>query len=183
MRPNTPILQQGMQVLQIIGTPQGYQAAPTQLVTRTTFLGNQQVHITTAKPPKQPPQILPKPPNQQGIAQQQSQQQQPQQQKSPRASAATTTITTNQVTQQAQPQLVLAGPQPNQTAATMIPTAQGLLLNQVMPSAGPMIVQQQPGGVQLILRAPPTNAQQQTTTQLTQQQLVRVITAQGKVFV
>lgn len=36
------------------------------------------------------------------------------------------------VTQQTQPQLVLAGPQPSPTTATMIPTAQGLLLNQVI---------------------------------------------------
>lgn len=36
------------------------------------------------------------------------------------------------MTQQTQPQLVLTGPQPNPTAATMIPTAQGLLLNQVI---------------------------------------------------
>lgn len=36
------------------------------------------------------------------------------------------------VTQQAQPQLVLAGPQQSQPTATMIPTAQGLLLNQVI---------------------------------------------------
>lgn len=35
------------------------------------------------------------------------------------------------VTQQTQPQLVLAGPQPSPTTATMIPT-QGLLLNQVI---------------------------------------------------
>ena len=38
------------------------------------------------------------------------------------------------VTQQTQPQLVLAGPQPSPTTATMIPTAQGLLLNQVITS-------------------------------------------------
>ncbi|XP_012140061.1 uncharacterized protein LOC100876049 isoform X2 [Megachile rotundata] len=131
VRPNTPILQQGMQVLQIIhGTPQGYQSTPTQLVTRTHLIGNQQIQIAT-KPAKQPPQILPKPPNQQATGSQQKQQR------------VTTTIT-NQVTQQTQPQLVLAGPQPNPTTATMIPTAQGLLLNQ-----------------------------------LTQQQLVRVVTAQG----
>ncbi|XP_031825975.1 uncharacterized protein LOC116424130 isoform X3 [Nomia melanderi] len=132
VRPNTPILQQGMQVLQIIhGTPQGYQSTPTQLVTRTHLFGNQQIQIATTKPAKQPPQILPKPPNQQTAGSQQKQQR------------VTTTIT-NQVTQQTQPQLVLAGPQPNPTTATMIPTAQGLLLNQ-----------------------------------LTQQQLVRVVTAQG----
>ncbi|XP_072743417.1 uncharacterized protein [Anoplolepis gracilipes] len=132
VRPNTPILQQGMQVLQIIhGTPQGYQSTPTQLVTRTQLFGNQQIQIAAAKPAKQPPQILPKPPNQQAATSQQKPQR------------ATTTIT-NQVTQQTQPQLVLAGPQPNPTTATMIPTAQGLLLNQ-----------------------------------LTQQQLVRVVTAQG----
>ncbi|KAG7188110.1 hypothetical protein KM043_015958 [Ampulex compressa] len=132
VRPNTPILQQGMQVLQIIhGTPQGYQQAPTQLVTRTHLFGNQQIQIAATKPAKQPPQILPKPPNQQSTGSQQKQQR------------VTTTIT-NQVTQQTQPQLVLAGPQPNPTTATMIPTAQGLLLNQ-----------------------------------LTQQQLVRVVTAQG----
>ncbi|KAL6434540.1 hypothetical protein ACFW04_006126 [Cataglyphis niger] len=131
VRPNTPILQQGMQVLQIIhGTPQGYQSTPTQLVTRTQLFGNQQIQIA-AKPAKQPPQILPKPPNQQAVTSQQKPQR------------ATTTIT-NQVTQQTQPQLVLAGPQPSPTTATMIPTAQGLVLNQ-----------------------------------LTQQQLVRVVTAQG----
>ncbi|XP_023245018.1 uncharacterized protein LOC106638105 isoform X2 [Copidosoma floridanum] len=163
VRPNTPILQQGMQVLQIIGTPQGYQQTP-QLVTRSIF-GNQQIQIATTKPNKQPPQILPKPPLQQASVTQ------------PKQRAATTI--TNQVTQQSQPQIVLAGPQQNQPTATMIPTAQGLLLNQVLPSTGPVIVQQQPGGVQLILRAP-TNAQQQThTAQLTQQQLVRVVTAQG----
>ncbi|XP_050470259.1 mucin-4-like isoform X4 [Bombus huntii] len=132
VRPNTPILQQGMQVLQIIhGTPQGYQSTPTQLVTRTHLIGNQQIQIAATKPAKQPPQILPKPPNQQAAGSQQKQQR------------VNTTIT-NQVTQQTQPQLVLAGPQPNPTTATMIPTAQGLLLNQ-----------------------------------LTQQQLVRVVTAQG----
>ncbi|XP_011263976.1 mucin-17 isoform X2 [Camponotus floridanus] len=132
VRPNTPILQQGMQVLQIIhGTPQGYQSTPTQLVTRTQLFGNQQIQIAATKPAKQPPQILPKPPNQQATTSQQKPQR------------ATTTIT-NQVTQQTQPQLVLAGPQPSPTTATMIPTAQGLLLNQ-----------------------------------LTQQQLVRVVTAQG----
>jgi len=66
VRPNTPILQQGMQVLQIIhGTPQGYQSTPTQLVTRTQLFGNQQIQIAASKPTKQPPQILPKPPNQQ----------------------------------------------------------------------------------------------------------------------
>ncbi|XP_011156187.1 mucin-17 isoform X1 [Solenopsis invicta] len=171
VRPNTPILQQGMQVLQIIhGTPQGYQSTPTQLVTRTQLFGNQQIQIaaaaSAAKPTKQPPQILPKPPNQQTNTSQQKSQR------------ATTTIT-NQVTQQSQPQIVLAGPQPSPTTATMIPTAQGLLLNQVLPSTGPVIVQQQPGGVQLILRTP-AGAQQQThTAQLTQQQLVRVVTAQG----
>lgn len=168
VRPNTPILQQGMQVLQIIhGTPQGYQSAPTQLVTRTQLFGNQQI-IAASKPTKQPPQILPKPPNQQTST--------TSQQKSQRV---TTTIT-NQVTQQSQPQIVLAGPQPSPTTATMIPTAQGtVLLNQVLPSTGPVIVQQQPGGVQLILRTP-AGAQQQThTAQLTQQQLVRVVTAQG----
>ncbi|XP_071640486.1 uncharacterized protein [Temnothorax longispinosus] len=168
VRPNTPILQQGMQVLQIIhGTPQGYQSTPTQLVTRTQLFGNQQIQIAAGKPTKQPPQILPKPPNQQicNASQQKSQR-------------VTTTIT-NQVTQQSQPQIVLAGPQPSPTTATMIPTAQGLLLNQVLPSTGPVIVQQQPGGVQLILRTP-AGAQQQThTAQLTQQQLVRVVTAQG----
>ncbi|XP_066601507.1 uncharacterized protein [Prorops nasuta] len=132
VRPNTPIIQQGMQVLQIIhGAPQGYQQPPAQLVTRTHLFGNQQIQIAAAKPAKQPPQILPKPPNQQAASSQQ------------KAQRVTTTIT-NQVTQQTQPQLVLAGPQPNPTAAAMIPTAQGLLLNQ-----------------------------------LTQQQLVRVVTAQG----
>ncbi|XP_078044101.1 uncharacterized protein LOC144473778 isoform X2 [Augochlora pura] len=167
VRSNTPILQQGMQVLQIIhGTPQGYQSTPTQLVTRTHLFGNQQIQIATTKPAKQPPQILPKPPNQQTAGSQQKQQR------------VTTTIT-NQVTQQTQPQLVLAGPQPNPTAATMIPTAQGLLLNQVLPSTGPVIVQQQPGGVQLILRTPASAQQQTHTAQLTQQQLVRVVTAQG----
>ncbi|XP_076670521.1 uncharacterized protein LOC143369905 isoform X3 [Andrena cerasifolii] len=167
VRPNTPILQQGMQVLQIIhGTPQGYQSTPTQLVTRTHLFGNQQIQIATTKPAKQPPQILPKPPNQQATSSQQKQQR------------VTTTIT-NQVTQQTQPQLVLAGPQPNPTTATMIPTAQGLLLNQVLPSTGPVIVQQQPGGVQLILRTPASAQQQTHTAQLTQQQLVRVVTAQG----
>ncbi|XP_076247892.1 uncharacterized protein LOC143187550 isoform X2 [Calliopsis andreniformis] len=168
VRPNTPILQQGMQVLQIIhGTPhQGYQSTPTQLVTRTHLFGNQQIQIATTKPAKQPPQILPKPPNQQATGSQQKQQR------------VTTTIT-NQVTQQTQPQLVLAGPQPNPTTATMIPTAQGLLLNQVLPSTGPVIVQQQPGGVQLILRTPASAQQQTHTAQLTQQQLVRVVTAQG----
>ncbi|XP_053972030.1 uncharacterized protein LOC128872896 isoform X1 [Hylaeus volcanicus] len=167
VRPNTPILQQGMQVLQIIhGTPQGYQSTPTQLVTRTHLFGNQQIQIATSKPAKQPPQILPKPPNQQATGSQQKQQR------------ATTTIT-NQVSQQTQPQLVLAGPQPNPTTATMIPTAQGLLLNQVLPSTGPVIVQQQPGGVQLILRTPASAQQQTHTAQLTQQQLVRVVTAQG----
>ncbi|XP_031366620.1 mucin-5AC-like isoform X2 [Apis dorsata] len=166
VRPNTPILQQGMQVLQIIhGTPQGYQSTPTQLVTRTHLIGNQQIQIAATKPAKQPPQILPKPPNQQAAGSQQKQQR------------VTTTIT-NQVTQQTQPQLVLAGPQPNPTTATMIPTAQGLLLNQVLPSTGPVIVQQQPGGVQLILRTP-ASAQQQTHTAQLQQQLVRVVTAQG----
>ncbi|XP_032677324.1 mucin-4-like isoform X2 [Odontomachus brunneus] len=132
VRPNTPILQQGMQVLQIIhGTPQGYQPAPTQLVTRHLF-GNQQIQIATpSKTSKQPQQILPKPPNQQVATSQQKPQR-------------TTTTITNQVTQQTQPQLVLTGPQPSPTTATMIPTAQGLLLNQ-----------------------------------LTQQQLVRVVTAQG----
>ncbi|GAB1863788.1 hypothetical protein CAJAP_04867 [Camponotus japonicus] len=167
VRPNTPILQQGMQVLQIIhGTPQGYQSTPTQLVTRTQLFGNQQIQIAAAKPAKQPPQILPKPPNQQATTSQQKPQR------------ATTTIT-NQVTQQTQPQLVLAGPQPSPTTATMIPTAQGLLLNQVLPSTGPVIVQQQPGGVQLILRTPASAQQQTHTAQLTQQQLVRVVTAQG----
>ncbi|KAL0122577.1 hypothetical protein PUN28_007345 [Cardiocondyla obscurior] len=132
VRPNTPILQQGMQVLQIIhGTPQGYQSTPTQLVARTQLFGNQQIQIAASKPTKQPPQILPKPPNQQTNTSQQKSQR------------VTTTIT-NQVTQQSQPQIVLAGPQPSPTTATMIPTAQGLLLNQ-----------------------------------LTQQQLVRVVTAQG----
>lgn len=54
-----------MQVLQIIhGTPQGYQSTPTQLVTRTHLIGNQQIQIAATKPAKQPPQILPKPPNQ-----------------------------------------------------------------------------------------------------------------------
>ncbi|XP_015429437.1 PREDICTED: mucin-17-like isoform X1 [Dufourea novaeangliae] len=167
VRPNTPILQQGMQVLQIIhGAPQGYQSTPTQLVTRTHLFGNQQIQIATTKPAKQPPQILPKPPNQQPTGSQQKQQR------------VTTTIT-NQVTQQTQPQLVLAGPQQNPTTATMIPTAQGLLLNQVLPSTGPVIVQQQPGGVQLILRTPASAQQQTHTAQLTQQQLVRVVTAQG----
>ncbi|XP_003487704.1 mucin-17 isoform X1 [Bombus impatiens] len=167
VRPNTPILQQGMQVLQIIhGTPQGYQSTPTQLVTRTHLIGNQQIQIAATKPAKQPPQILPKPPNQQAAGPQQKQQR------------VNTTIT-NQVTQQTQPQLVLAGPQPNPTTATMIPTAQGLLLNQVLPSTGPVIVQQQPGGVQLILRTPASAQQQTHTAQLTQQQLVRVVTAQG----
>ncbi|KAK2586880.1 hypothetical protein KPH14_009817 [Odynerus spinipes] len=167
VRPNTPILQQGMQVLQIIhGTPQGYQQTPAQLVTRTHLFGNQQIQIAAAKPAKQPPQILPKPPNQQNTTSQQKPQR------------VTTTIT-NQVTQQTQPQLVLAGPQPNPTTATMIPTAQGLLLNQVLPSTGPVIVQQQPGGVQLILRTPASAQQQTHTAQLTQQQLVRVVTAQG----
>ncbi|KAK9306740.1 hypothetical protein QLX08_002653 [Tetragonisca angustula] len=167
VRPNTPILQQGMQVLQIIhGTPQGYQSTPTQLVTRTHLIGNQQIQIAATKPTKQPPQILPKPPNQQAAGSQQKQQR------------VTTTIT-NQVTQQTQPQLVLAGPQPSPTTATMIPTAQGLLLNQVLPSTGPVIVQQQPGGVQLILRTPASAQQQTHTAQLTQQQLVRVVTAQG----
>ncbi|XP_068974351.1 mucin-4 isoform X2 [Bombus flavifrons] len=167
VRPNTPILQQGMQVLQIIhGTPQGYQSTPTQLVTRTHLIGNQQIQIAATKPAKQPPQILPKPPNQQAAGSQQKQQR------------VNTTIT-NQVTQQTQPQLVLAGPQPNPTTATMIPTAQGLLLNQVLPSTGPVIVQQQPGGVQLILRTPASAQQQTHTAQLTQQQLVRVVTAQG----
>ncbi|XP_011873442.1 PREDICTED: mucin-17 isoform X2 [Vollenhovia emeryi] len=133
VRPNTPILQQGMQVLQIIhGTPQGYQSTPTQLVTRTQLFGNQQIQIAANKPTKQPPQILPKPPNQQTNTSQQKSQR------------VTTTIT-NQVTQQSQPQIVLAGPQPSPTTATMIPTAQGLLLNQLT----------------------------------TQQQLVRVVTAQG----
>ncbi|XP_029172480.1 mucin-17-like isoform X1 [Nylanderia fulva] len=166
VRPNTPILQQGMQVLQIIhGTPQGYQSTPTQLVTRTQLFGNQQIQIA-AKPAKQPPQILPKPPNQQTTTSQQKPQR-------------TTTTITNQVTQQTQPQLVLAGPQPSPTTATMIPTAQGLLLNQVLPSTGPVIVQQQPGGVQLILRTPASAQQQTHTAQLTQQQLVRVVTAQG----
>lgn len=169
VRPNTPILQQGMQVLQIIhGTPQGYQSTPTQLVaTRTHLFGNQQIQIAATKPAKQPPQILPKPPNQQVATSQQKPQR-----------AATTTIT-NQVTQPTQPQLVLAGPQPSPTTATMIPTAQGLLLNQVLPSTGPVIVQQQPGGVQLILRTPASAQQQTHTAQLTQQQLVRVVTAQG----
>ncbi|XP_015108448.1 uncharacterized protein LOC107035512 [Diachasma alloeum] len=163
VRPNTPILQQGMQVLQIIGTPQ-YQQASSQLVTRAALFGNQQIQIAQTKAAKQPPQILPKPPNSQGVA-------------TPPKQRVATSIT-NQVTQQTQPQLVLAGHHQNQTA-TMIPTAQGLLLNQVLPSTGPVIVQQQPGGVQLILRTP-TNAQQQThTAQLTQQQLVRVVTAQG----
>ncbi|XP_071553377.1 uncharacterized protein [Temnothorax nylanderi] len=168
VRPNTPILQQGMQVLQIIhGTPQGYQSTPTQLVTRTQLFGNQQIQIAAGKPTKQPPQILPKPPNQQicNTSQQKSQR-------------VTTTIT-NQVTQQSQPQIVLAGPQPSPTTATMIPTAQGLLLNQVLPSTGPVIVQQQPGGVQLILRTPASAQQQTHTAQLTQQQLVRVVTAHG----
>lgn len=73
VRPNTPILQQGMQVLQIIGTPQGYQQTSSQLVTRAHLFGNQQIQIATAKPAKQPPQILPKPPNQQGVATQQKQ--------------------------------------------------------------------------------------------------------------
>lgn len=119
VRSNTPILQQGMQVLQIIhGGPQGYQQASSQLVTRAHLFGNQQIQIATAKPPKQPPQILPKPPNQQGVSTQQKQR-------------VTTTIT-SQVTQQTQPQLVLAGPQQSPTTATMIPTAQGLLLNQVL---------------------------------------------------
>lgn len=68
VRPNTPILQQGMQVLQIIGTPQGYQQASSQLVTRAALFGNQQIQISQAKPAKQPPQILPKPPNSQGVA-------------------------------------------------------------------------------------------------------------------
>ncbi|XP_015523194.1 protein PF14_0175 isoform X1 [Neodiprion lecontei] len=168
VRSNTPILQQGMQVLQIIhGNPQNYQPTPTQLVTRTHLIGNQQIQIATTKPTKQPPQILPKPPNQQASVTQPKQQR-------------TTNTVTSQVPQQSQPQLVLTGPQTNATTATMIPTAQGpLLLNQVLPSSGPVIVQQQPGGVQLILRTP-TNAQQQThTAQLTQQQLVRVVTAQG----
>ncbi|XP_063980485.1 mucin-4-like isoform X2 [Diachasmimorpha longicaudata] len=128
VRPNTPILQQGMQVLQIIGTPQ-YQQASSQLVTRAALFGNQQIQIAQTKAAKQPPQILPKPPNSQGVA-------------TPPKQRVATSIT-NQVTQQAQPQLVLAGHHQNQTA-TMIPTAQGLLLNQ-----------------------------------LTQQQLVRVVTAQG----
>ncbi|XP_047361967.1 uncharacterized protein LOC124953931 isoform X3 [Vespa velutina] len=167
VRPNTPILQQGMQVLQIIhGTPQGYQQTPTQLVTRTHLFGNQQIQIAATKPAKQPPQILPKPPNQQNTTSQQKPQR------------VTTTIT-NQITQQTQPQIVLAGPQPNPTTATMIPTAQGLLLNQVLPSTGPVIVQQQPGGVQLILRTPASAQQQTHTAQLTQQQLVRVVAAQS----
>ncbi|XP_019884577.1 uncharacterized protein DDB_G0283357 isoform X5 [Camponotus floridanus] len=144
----------------------GYQSTPTQLVTRTQLFGNQQIQIAATKPAKQPPQILPKPPNQQATTSQQKPQR------------ATTTIT-NQVTQQTQPQLVLAGPQPSPTTATMIPTAQGLLLNQVLPSTGPVIVQQQPGGVQLILRTPASAQQQTHTAQLTQQQLVRVVTAQG----
>ncbi|XP_020712037.2 serine-rich adhesin for platelets isoform X2 [Athalia rosae] len=133
VRPNTPILQQGMQVLQIIhGNPQSYQPTSAQLVTRTHLIGNQQIQISTTKPTKQPPQILPKPPNQQGGGTQQKQQR-------------NTNTVTNQVPQQSQPQLVLTGPQTNATTATMIPTAQGpLLLNQ-----------------------------------LTQQQLVRVVTAQG----
>lgn len=55
-----------MQVLQIIhGNPQSYQPTSAQLVTRTHLIGNQQIQIATAKPTKQPPQILPKPPNQQ----------------------------------------------------------------------------------------------------------------------
>ncbi|CAD1470054.1 unnamed protein product [Heterotrigona itama] len=148
------------------GPPVGYQSTPTQLVTRTHLIGNQQIQIAATKPTKQPPQILPKPPNQQAAGSQQKQQR------------VTTTIT-NQVTQQTQPQLVLAGPQPSPTTATMIPTAQGLLLNQVLPSTGPVIVQQQPGGVQLILRTPASAQQQTHTAQLTQQQLVRVVTAQG----
>lgn len=75
VRPNTPILQQGMQVLQIIhGTPQGYQSTPTQLVTRTQLFGNQQIQIAASKPTKQPPQILPKPPNQQTNTSQQKSQ-------------------------------------------------------------------------------------------------------------
>ena len=107
-----------MQVLQIIhGTPQGYQQASQQLVTRAHLFGNQQIQIAAAKPPKQPPQILPKPATPQGVTTQQKQR-------------VTTTIT-SQVTQQSQPQLVLTSPQQNQTTATMIPTAQGLLLNQV----------------------------------------------------
>ena len=74
MRPNTPILQQGMQVLQIIhGAPQGYQQTP-QLVTRTHLFGNQQIQISApSKPSKQPPQILPKPPLQQTNVGQQKQ--------------------------------------------------------------------------------------------------------------
>lgn len=83
VRPNTPILQQGMQVLQIIGTPQGYQQASSQLVTRAHLFGNQQIQIATSKPAKQPPQILPKPPNQQGVV-------------TPQKQRVTTTIT-NQV--------------------------------------------------------------------------------------
>lgn len=64
-----------MQVLQIIhGTPQGYQSTPTQLVTRTHLIGNQQIQIAATKPAKQPPQILPKPPNQQTAGTQQKQQ-------------------------------------------------------------------------------------------------------------
>ena len=75
-----------MQVLQIIhGTPQGYQSAPAQLVTRTHLFGNQQIQIAAAKPAKQPPQILPKPPHQQAGVSQQKQR-------------VTTTIT-NQVSQ------------------------------------------------------------------------------------
>lgn len=74
-----------MQVLQIIhGTPQGYQSAPTQLVTRHLF-GNQQIQIATPpKSTKQPQQILPKPPNQQVATSQQKPQR-------------TTTTITNQV--------------------------------------------------------------------------------------
>ncbi|XP_058805470.1 serine-rich adhesin for platelets-like isoform X2 [Phymastichus coffea] len=132
VRPSTPIVQQGMQVLQIIHGTQGYQAAPQLVTTRTHLFGNQQIQIATpAKPNKQPPQILPKPPLQQTTNINQQKQR-------------VTTTVTNQVTQQSQPQIVLAGPQPNPPTATMIPTAQGLLLNQ-----------------------------------LTQQQLVRVVTAQG----
>lgn len=70
-----------MQVVQIIGTPQGYQSTPTQLVTRTHLIGNQQIQIA-AKPAKQPPQILPKPPTQQVT---------PPQQKPQRATATTIT--------------------------------------------------------------------------------------------
>ncbi|KAL7289370.1 hypothetical protein TKK_0016573 [Trichogramma kaykai] len=158
VRPNTPILQPGMQVLQIIQGPQGYQQATQQLVTRAQLFGNQQIQITN-KPNKQPPQILPKPPIQQNnVVNQQK----------PRVS----TSINNQVQQQSQSQIIFTSPPQNQQTQNMMQPQ--VVLNQVLPSTGHQVLGLQ-SGLQLLLRP---NTQQQThPTQLPAQPILRVVTA------